>query len=249
MNYSDSEAIHIFFNRIRPIYHQLFNLAHAITGNCDRAEYCLQCAMLECWTAGDVSASRHGFREKLRRSIIRASLKAAAKEPAETSWNGLRFGEDSGSAARLISQEPIEMQRILALRYGCGLNLRRIAQLVQADTARVRQVLHRFEARTKRRLSPGERRKWELLVSREIQSCMNQPCALAPEAGSVLRTFQSDAATVTRSSHLPAYILRIVVAVVLGLMCMVTFWFAAVLIQPTVLEEPGNASRITETAE
>ena len=65
---SESEDFQLYFSRVRPIYHQLFNLAHAITGNCEQAEYCLQYAMLDCWAAGDASASRHGFREGLRRS-------------------------------------------------------------------------------------------------------------------------------------------------------------------------------------
>lgn len=248
MNHSDSESVHIYFSRLRPICHQLFNLSHAVTGNCDQAEYCLQYAMLECWAAGDVTASRHGFREKLRRSILRISLKTAAKQTVENNWNGLRIPQE-GTIGRLIAQEPLEMQRILVLRYGCGLGLRRIAQLMQAEPTRIRQVLHRFEARTRRKLSSGERNRWENLLAREIHSCMNQANPLAPDMGSVLRTFQADAATVTRSSHLPARIFRIVLAAVLALMCMVAFWFAAVLIQPPVLEEPVPQSTISESIE
>ena len=72
---SDSEDFQIYFNRIRPIYHELFNLAHAVTGSSAQAEYSLQYALLECWCLGSAPSSRHGFREALRRATLRAALK------------------------------------------------------------------------------------------------------------------------------------------------------------------------------
>ena len=67
----ESEDFQLYFSRIRPIYHQLFGIAHAITGSCEQAEYALQFAMLECWSAGIVNASQHGFREGLRNILLR----------------------------------------------------------------------------------------------------------------------------------------------------------------------------------
>ena len=61
------------------------------------------------------------------------------------------------------------------------------------------------------------------------------------------RTFQVDAASVARSNRLPGRILRLIVAAVLTLACMLVFWLAAVLLQPAVLEEPANPSAV-ETA-
>ena len=240
------EEFQIYFGRIRPIYHQLFNIAHAITGNCDQAEYCLQYAILDCWSAGDANASHHGFREGLRSSVTRAAIKSAAS--GEYDWKGLQTDPDSDDPlVKLIAQEPSDLQRLITLRYGCGLSPRRIAKTVDLDLNRVQPLLKRFEARTRRRLSGGDRRRFDILVVRTVRSQLNQASPLAPEMGSVFRTFQADATSITRPSRLPARILRAVLAVILAVFCVVAFWFTAVLMQPAVLETP--ASQVESIAE
>ena len=42
MHQKDTQALEQYLSRIRPSYHDLFNLAHAVTGSCDAARYCLQ---------------------------------------------------------------------------------------------------------------------------------------------------------------------------------------------------------------
>lgn len=232
------EEFQLYFSRIRPVYHQLFNIAHAITGNCDQAEYCLQYAMLDCWGASDINASHHGFRERLRSSVIRAALKCDSN--AEYDWNGLRIDEESNDPmAVLIAQEPVELQRLLVLRFGCALSPRCIAKITDTDSNRIQTLLHRFEVRTRRKLSGANRRKYDVLIVHSIRSQLNQPNPLAPEMGSAFRTFQADAASIVRPSRLPARILRGILAVVLAIFCVVAFWFVAVLMQPAVLETPA----------
>ena len=232
------EEFHIYFNRIRPIYHQLFNIAHAIAGNCDQAEYCLQYAILDCWNVGDANASHHGFREGLRSSVTRSALKCAGS--GEYDWKGLQTDPDSDDPlVKLITQEPPELQRLIALRYGCGLSPRRIARATGLELNRIQTLLGRFEARTRRRLSTVDRRRFDTSIVRTVRSQLNQPCSLAPEMGSTFRTFQADAASITRPSRLPARILRAVLAMVLAVFCVVAFWFTAVLMQPAVLEDPA----------
>lgn len=241
------EEFQLYFTRIRPIYHQLFNIAHAITGNCDQAEYCLQYAMLDCWSAGDANASHHGFREGLRSSVTRAALKCASGD--EYDWPGLQTDPDSEDPlVKLIAQESKDLQRLLTLRYGCSLSPRRIARIVDWDLNRVQTLLRRFEARTRRRLSTGDRRRFDSLIVRTVRGQLNQANPLAPEIGSTFRTFQADAASITRPNRLPARILRAVLAVVLAIFCVVAFWFTAVLMQPAVLEEPVPVE-ITEQSE
>lgn len=233
------EEFQLYFSRIRPIYYQLFSIAHAITGNCDQAEYCLQYAMLDCWSSGDANASHHGFREGLRSSVIRAALKSASNE--EYDWKGLQTDPDSDDPlAKLIAQEPAELQRLIALHYGCGLSPRRIAKAVGWDLDRVHTLLSRFEARTRRRLSGGDRRRFDVQVVRTVRSQLSQTNTMAPEMGSIFRTFQADAASIARPNRLPARILRAVLAVILAIFCIVAFWFTAVLIQPAVLETPSS---------
>lgn len=240
------EEFQLYFSRIRPIYHQLFNIAHAITGNCDQAEYCLQYAMLDCWSAGDANASHHGFREGLRSSVTRAALRSTAS--GEYDWKGLPIDADSDDPlVKLIAQEPAELQRLITLRYGCGLSPRRIAKVVDWEPCRVQTLLNRFEARTRRRLSNGDRRRFDVLVVRTVRSQLNQPSPLAPAMGSIFRTFQADAASITRPNRLPSRILRAALAVILAVFCIVAFWFTAVLMQPAVLEK--TASQIESIAE
>ena len=245
---TEHEEFQLYFSRIRPIYHQLFNIAHAITVNCDQAEYCLQYAMLDCWNAGDANASHHGFREGLRSSVSRAALKCSSGQ--EYDWKGLQTDPDSNDPlVKLIAQEPAELQRLIALRYGCGLSPRRIAKLVDFDLNRIHTLLGRFEARTRRRLSNADRRRFDVLIVRTVRSQLNQPSPLAPEMGSIFRTFQADAASVTRPNRLPARILRTALTIILAVFCVVAFWFTAVLMQPAVLEEPASQVETVEETE
>ena len=247
------EEFQLYFNRLRPIYHQLFNLAHAITGNCDQAEYCLQYAMLDCWSAGDVSASHHGFREGLRSSVVRAALRLAASgdaQGAEFDWDGLQAdGGDAPPLQRLIAQEAPETRRALALRYGCGLSPRRIARLLGGESARVQTLLRRFGARTRRRLGVANMRRCERMITQAVRAQLAQPAPLAPDMGGVFRTFQADAASASRPSRLPARVLHAVLAAVLALFCIAAFWFAAVLMQPTALEAPATPGSVETIAE
>jgi len=245
---SEVEDFQLYFNRIRPVYHQLFNIAHAITGNCEQAEYCLQYAMLDCWSTGDSNASHHGFREGLRTSVTRAALKSTAAQ--EFDWNGLLAEPgNSDPLLAIISQESAEVRRVLTLRHGCGLPVQRIARITGSDVSRVQTILRRFEARTRRKLSTLDRRRYDLLIMRSIRSQLSHPSPLAPEMGSVFRTFQADAQAISRPSRLPTRILRVVCGAVLAVICVLAFWFTAVLLQPPVLEEPVPPSAVESIAE
>jgi len=242
---SDAEDLQLFLSRVRPIYHQLFNIAHAITGSCELAEYSLQYALMDYWNAS--GGSHHGFREGLRNTLIHAAMRSAGQD-AEFSWNGLLCGdeEDVDPLLQLIGQEGLELRRALALKYGCGLSLRQIGRIMDMEPRRIQTALNRFEARTRRKLDPGQRRKCELRILHAVRRTFNQPGPLTPDIGSVFRTFQADAAAMSRPSRLPARILHGVLAVILGLICVVGFWFAAVLMQPPVLEEPVPIVEIQE---
>ena len=245
---NDSEDYQVYFNRIRPIYAELFNLAHAATGASAQAEYSLQYAMLECWSLGELPSSRHGFREALRSATLHAALKNPGDAGGEEDWDGLQSPTNPDDAiARMIAQEGVELRRMLALRWGCGLTLHRSARLAGVEYRRAKQLFQRFEARARRMLPPADRRRFELRIARAVRSGLTQPNPLAPELGNMLRTFQMDAASVARSSRLPGRILRLIVAAVLTLACMLVFWLAAVLLQPAVLEEVSAPSAV-ETA-
>lgn len=241
-----------YFSRLRPIYPQLFNLAHAIVGNCDQAEYCVQYALVDFWAMGHASTSRHGFREELRSTVIRTARKTAATSEAreaEFDWDALAGdGIGENPILRQIAQEPLETRRLLALHYGCGLSPGHIAPLCRTDARRVQLLLRRFEARIRHRVAPAERRRCEALIARTIRALMAQPVAGMPELSKVFRNFQVDAESINRPSRLPVRLLHGALAALLGLLCITAFWLAAVLLQPAVLEEPDAPTATVEAS-
>lgn len=242
MNKLDNSEFLLYLGHVRPYYHRLFNMAHAITGSAAQAEYALQYALLDCWQTGE--SSRRALRDALKRSIVRASIKNPSPEISD--WDGLRTSqEDPELTRRLIAQESVEMRRILALKYGCGLSNGQIARLTALDRARVRQLLERFEARTRRKLNHSERRRYDFLIHNSIRSFFAEPDAFAPEMNGVFRSFQADAAEIAKPGKLPKKIAKWIFAALLALICMVVFWLIAVLIQPPVTENPVQ----TEIAE
>lgn len=236
MQQKEMQAVEQYLSRIRPICHDLFNLAHAVTGSSEAARYALQCAVLKGWTADEDSAGHHGFREAMRRMVIHAALKC---EPGEQDWQGLPTGGEGDPLRGLIEQESPEMQRILALHSGCRLSRRQIARIMDMDANRVGGMLRRFELRMKRRL-PGGRQGMDRRIDHAVRAALHQPGSVAPDMGGVFRSFQTDAAAASRPSRLPVRIVQAIIAVVLTLVCMACFWFAAVLLQPPVIEKENT---------
>ena len=164
-----------------------------------------------------------------------------ADSNAEFSWNGLtpEEGETAIDPLRqMISGESLELRRALALKYGCGLSIRRIGRIMGMEPRRIQTALTRFEARARRKLEGRERRRCESMILHAVRTDFSLPSPLAPDMGNVFRTFEADAAAMTRPSRLPARIFQAILAVILALVCMVGFWLAAVLMQQPVLEEP-----------
>lgn len=250
MAHPEVEEYQQYFSRLRPVYPLMFNLAHAIVGNCDQAEYCVQYALVDCWAMGHAFTSHHGFREDLRSTVIRTARKTAATSEAreaEFDWDGLAWdGASDHPILRQIAQEPLETRRMLALHYGCGLPPRHIAPLCRTDARRVQLLLRRFEARIRHRVAPAERRRCEGLIARAIRGLMAQPCAGMPELAKVFRNFQADAESISRPSRLPVRLVHGALALLLGLFCIVAFWLAAVLLQPAVLEEASPSAPSVE---
>ena len=248
----DNDALQLYLNRVRPVYVQLFNLAHAITGSCDRAEYALQYALTDYWAAGSAPGMRHGFREGLRNTLIHAAVRdalAARNDRPEFTWNGLTSEAPEAEPdpmRRITAGEPVETRRILVLRYGCGFAPNRIARLMQTDVGRVLTLLRRFEARARRKLALSDSKRFHSLIAQTVRSDLALPNAYVPDMGNVFRSFMADADSILRPNRLPARILHAIVAVIMAVVCMLVFWFAAVLMQPAAIVNDGGTQ--VETA-
>ena len=67
MDKKTPEMMRAFYGRAVPVMPELFNMAYAICGNFDLAEYALQCALLEVWFGE--SHGGIGFKESLRNAV------------------------------------------------------------------------------------------------------------------------------------------------------------------------------------
>lgn len=258
------EELQLYFARIRPIYRELFGMAHAICGNVEMAEYVLQRAILEGWTRRERGPGRVGFREGMRASLRRIAVQQALQlgaEDAELTWNelapdvvgepedGLDAPED-GILLKAIHAESPEMRRLLMLHYGCGLRSQTIARLTDTASGQVQAQLDQFASRTRRKLPTRLRRQFDTALSRLIREALIQTSAGVPDPGTVYRTFEVEASQTRRSPRRYLFrALNAVVLVVLVALCAGLFWLIAVLMQSTEPAGAPDTPAAGETAE
>lgn len=231
------EALRAYYSRVIPVIPELFNMAHAICGNYDLAEYALQYTLIEAWTGE--SHGGMGFRESLRNTLKRVAQEEVLEkraEAAEFTWKGL-CGETDDEVLCQLAQENEETRRIIALHYGCGLSVGRIARLMDLSIGRVRESLERVERRVRRRLGPAEGRKSENRIAQAVHREFLQADDVMPSLSAIYRSFETEAVETKRPSRWLSRVFRRVVCLLLAVMCAVVFWFAAVLIRPVELEE------------
>ena len=239
------EALHSFFTRITPAIPELFNMAYAICGSYDLAEYVVQYTLMEAWIGE--SRGGIGFREGMRHTLRQVAVEAAL-EPRETgqefTWDGLK-GESDDPVMRLLAKESLETRRAVALRDGCGLSPGRIARLMGVPVGKVRELLDRFERSVSRKLPASERTKrLDVRLAKAVRRAFGCPDAGMPSLGVIYRTFEAEAQETRRPTHLAARLLRRALLVVLAAVLALVFWLGAVLIQPQSTEEP--AAIVTE---
>ena len=243
----NADALRSFYSRVAPAVPELFNMAHAICGNYDLAEYSLQYTLMEAWVGE--SHGGMGFREGLRSTLRRVALEEALENRAESpefTWNGLAADSDD-PVLKQLAQESVELRRAAALSYGCGLSVQRIAQLTGASAGQVREMLQRLERRVGRKLSAKDRRRADVALRRAVSKQLARADEDMPSLGAVYRSFAAEAAETRRPSHAAARIVRRILFAVLIVICGAVFWLTAVLIQPTPVETPQAQN--TETAQ
>lgn len=228
-----SEQLRSWFRNVEPIYAELFNAAHVMCGNYDLAEYALRCAILEVWQQN--AGSGMGFRERLRGALRQAAFESALSDDAlgaEFTWPGI--GEDASDdpILRQLAQERVETQRLVLLRYGCGLSPRAISRLTDQSQSQLRAEQSRFESRCRRALSGQDRARVEALIARRAKRLLSQGGPGVPQPGQVYRAFEAEVDGAQVTGHRVSRIAGRVLAAVLALACAAAFWLFAVLVQP-----------------
>ena len=233
------DAMRAFFSRVTPALPELFNMAYAICGNYDLAEYALTSTLIEAWNGE--SHGGMGFREGLRNTLRRVAWEAALGErgsAAEKTWDAL--AEESGDILmRLLAAESAETRRVVALRYGCGFAPARIARLTGLSPARAKELLDRFGRAAARKLPVQERRRAEVRLMKAVRREFERAGEDMPSPGLIYRSFEAETAQARRPRHLAGRIVKRVMAALLAVLCALLFWLAAVLIQPSPAQEPS----------
>ena len=240
-----SDGLRTYYGRVVSAIPELFNMAYAICGNYDLAEYALEYTLMEAWVGENHGGI--GFRENLRNTLKRVAMEEALELRAETpefTWNGL-CGERESPFLAALAQESVETRRAVALRYGCELPAVRIAKLMDCSPGHVHELLDRFERRVRRRLSAGEKRRFDALASRSVRQAFSETSEDMPSLSAIYRSFIQEAAETQRPRHLAAKIVRRSVSILLAVLCALMFWFAAALVHPA-LETPAAMEQGSE---
>lgn len=235
-----TDELRLYFARVKPVYAELFGMAHAITGNYDKAEYCLQRAILQGFMSRRRFRSARGFRESLKSDMRRIALSGDMEE-RELTFDAFSESVLGGPAAdpmrRLIEQEDAATRRLILLRYGCGLAARQIARALDMPAKQADTFVARFEKRVKRRLDSAQRAHIE---SRLQDICREELLSgAAPDAGAVFRTFEAEASGTIRPANLFSKLAARLAFVAALLVLALLIWLIAAVIRPTVLQNDG----------
>ncbi len=235
-----TDELRLYFARVKPVYQELFGMAHAITGNYDRAEYCLQRTILQGFLRRRRFRSARGFRESLRSDMRRIALSVdmEVRELTFDAFSAHVLDVPTEDAMRgLIEQEESEMRRLVVLRYGCGLNARQIARVLNMQAGQADTVCARFEKRVKRRLNPDQRAHIE---SRLEDVCREELLSgAAPDAGAIYRTFEAEASGAIKPAGIISKLAGRLAFVAALLVLALFVWLIAAVIRPAVIENTG----------
>lgn len=235
-----TDELRLYFARVKPVYAELFGMAHAIAGNYDKAEYCAQRAILQGFLSRRRFHSARALRESLRSDLRRIALLEDLEE-RELTFDAFSESALDGPAAdpmrRLVEQEDAEMRRLILLRYGCGMSARQSARAMNMATRQADTLIARFEKRAKRRLDPSQRAHIE---TRLQDTCREELVSGAvPDAGAVYRAFEAEASGTIKPvgvvSKLAARLLYVAALLLIALFV----WLVAAVIRPVVLQADG----------
>ena len=232
MQQQTSEALRDWFKAVEPVCAELFNAAYVMCGNYDLAEYALRSAILNAWLQ-DTGAGM-GFRERLRGALRHAAFSAALSDEgiaAEFTWPGIGAVDAADPILAQLSDEPVQTQRLVLLRHGCGLSHRSIAQLTELSQAQARGELRRFESRCRRRLARDQRGRADAMIARQAKRLLTRRGPGTPHSAQVYRAFEAEALSSEGGGQRISRVLSAALMLLMALACAGAFWLFAVLVK------------------
>ena len=237
---AQSEEFRLYFARVRPIYNELFSMAHVICGNYEQAEFALSTVILTGWHNRRSFRSARAFRENMRADMRHIALAQASA--GEITWE-LRPADDDDDGIPRISdiQDDPSVLRAVMLRYGCGLSLKEISRITGQTRRQADRMLKRFVRRLERRLNAS---RPEALLE---DMCINEMTAAAgaPDAGAIFRNFESEAERSYRpGGRMAKRVISAVCYILAVIIACGAIWFVSALIRPSRITDDGL---LTET--
>lgn len=244
-----TEELHLYFARVRPVCRELFSMAFAICGDYDSAELALQKVILGGWQSRRSFRSSRGFRDSLRADMRRIALGCVPEHGED--WN--QFGaepldEHSGDPVlSAIQQENALTRRVIMLKYGCFMKNGQIARAVGITAAQAKQLLSRFHRQLRRTLTSEQRGRLDIHLKDVCAEQLKTDGVEMPDIGALYRNFEAEAsASYNPVSHFTARVVKfaLTLALMAALGCVI--WGIAAIIRPAQIE---NTGLMTETLE
>jgi len=230
-----TEEFRLYFARIRPLYNELFSMAHVICGNYEQAEFALSTAILSGWNNRRNFRSARAFRENMRSDMRRIAI-SSAKPDAELTWDVRRLTGEEGETGLADIHDDLSVLRVVVMHYGCGVSVRDISRLTGYTRRQTEKLLRRFEMRAQRRLDTS---RPEAMIE---EMCIDELLASpgAPDVGAIFRTFEAEAERSYRpASRLAGRIVSAVAYVLAVALAAGAIWVISALVRPARIADDG----------
>ncbi len=227
----EQREIQSFTKRLRPSARYFYRAAYAITADRQMAEYVLGEALVKAYLKGVAPGGSTGFRDGVLTVIRECALNQLEAERPEGEWDG--FSPDPARQDRLagtIAQEPLEVQRMCVLRYGCAATVREIADLLDTTADRVQEALNRWRCRAERD-EKHPARSFDRAAMRAVRQAMNSEQDDPIDVGYILHAFETELAGRRRPRRILRRAVRGLAAVIAGLLFAALLWLTAVLME------------------
>lgn len=222
-----------FIKRIQPSIRYFYRAAYAITADHQMAEFVLGAALIDAYLRGSTSSGKLGFRDSILSVIREKALEQLKSESSENDWDGLPAAPDADRLTALIMQEPLDVQRMLTLRYGCAMTVREIGTLMNLTPNRVQEQLNQSRLRIERTLAREKLpfHPFDKLAMRALRRRMNHEAADQIDVSFLLHSFETELNGRRRSRRILLKIVRTVLISLFALICAAILWLLAVLME------------------